>query len=417
MSTHTSRSSRRTFLSSAAAASAYVWIPKPVKGYTAAEMLATITIENNVKPGISKWDLDTPALCVDLDKMERNIAKMQSSLKANGIASRPHSKTHKCAAIAKYQLATGSIGICCAKVSEAEAMLQNGVEKVCMTTSNPSPSKIRRAMAIRKRNSSFIQAVDLEENARDLSAAAKEAGVVADVVIDVAVGTRSGIPAGEGVLALAKVIDTLPNLKLRGMLSYDGGAQHAKGFAARKERALKNIGPNAEVFAMMKKAGLNTEIFSGGGSGTYNIMHETPGFTDVQVGSYLFMDMQYLAIGSQDDPNVYTDFQPSLTVLVTVLNNRFPGLLTTDGGSKAFTLNKPNAGVIGEPGMDYNAGSDEFGSIKITGTPSKSYKIGDKLECIVPHCDPAVNEYDWIYGTRKDKVEVVWPITGRGRSQ
>jgi D-serine deaminase-like pyridoxal phosphate-dependent protein len=417
MSTHTSRSSRRTFLSGAAAASAYVWIPKPVRGYTAAEMLATITLENKVKPGVSKWDLDTPALCVDLDKMEGNIAKMQSSLKANGIASRPHSKTHKCAAIAKYQLSTGSIGICCAKISEAEAMIENGVDKICMTTSNPSKSKIRRAMAIRKRSSNFIQAVDQEENARDLSAAAKEAGVVADVVIDVAVGTRSGIPPGEGALALAKVIDTLPNLKLRGILSYDGGVQHAKGFAARKERALKNIEPNAEVFAGMKKAGLNTEIFSGGGSGTYNIMHQTAGFSDVQVGSYLFMDMQYLAIGGQDDANVYTDFQPSLTVLVTVLNNRFPGLLTTDGGSKAFTLNKPNAGVIGEPGMDYNAGSDEFGSIKITGTPSKSYKIGDKLECIVPHCDPAVNEYDWIYGTRKDKVEVVWPITGRGHSQ
>ena len=417
MSTQLPRSSRRTFLSGAAAASAYVWIPKPVNGYSTADMLAAITVDNKVKPGISKWDLDTPALVVDLDKMEQNIAKMQSTLKANGLASRPHAKTHKCAAIAKYQLATGSIGICCAKISEAEAMIEHGVDKVCMTTSNPSKNKIRRAMAIRKKSSNFIQAVDLEENARDLSAAAKEAGVVADVVIDVAVGTRSGIPAGDGVLELAKVIDKLPNLKLRGMLSYDGGVQHAKGFAARRERALKTIAPNADVFAEMKKAGLNAEIFSGGGSGTYNIMHQTPGFTDVQVGSYLFMDMQYLAIGGQDDPNIYTDFQPSLTVLVTVLNNRFPGLLTTDGGSKAFTLNKPNAGVIGEPGMDYNAGSDEFGSIKITGTPSKSYKIGDKLECIVPHCDPAVNEYDWIYGTRKDKVEVVWPITGRGRSQ
>jgi 3-hydroxy-D-aspartate aldolase len=417
MTTHTPGSSRRTFLSGAAAASAYVWIPKPAHGYTAAEIAATITLENTVKPGVSKWDLDTPALCVDLDKMEGNIAKMQSSLKANGLASRPHSKTHKCAAIAKYQLATGSIGICCAKISEAEAMIENGVDHVCMTTSNPSPSKIRRAMALRKRSSHFIQAVDFEDNARDLSAAAKEAGVVADVVIDVAVGRRSGIPPGEGAVALAKVIDTLPHLKLRGILSYDGGVQHTKGFAARKERALENIAPNAEVFGMMKKAGLNTEIFSGGGSGTYNIMHETAGFTDVQVGSYLFMDMQYLEIGGRDNANLYTDFQPSLTVLVTVLNNRFPGLLTTDGGSKAFTLNKPNAGVIGEPGMDYNAGSDEFGSITITGTPSKSYKIGDKLECIVPHCDPAVNEYDWIYGTRNDKVEVVWPITGRGRSQ
>ena len=194
MSLRTSTASRRAFLSGAAAASAYFWIPKSVNGYSTAEMLAMTTVDNKVKPGISKWELDTPALCVDLDKMERNIAKMQATVKANGIASRPHTKTHKCAAIAKYQLATGSIGICCAKVSEAEAMLENGVEKVCMTTSNPSRSKIRRAMAIRKRSNSFIQAVDLEENARDLSAAAKEAGVVADVVIDVAVGTRSGIP-------------------------------------------------------------------------------------------------------------------------------------------------------------------------------------------------------------------------------
>ena len=417
MSSRTSGSSRRAFLSGAAAASAYFWIPKPVKGYTTAEMLAMTAVDNKVSPGISKWDLDTPALCVDLDKMERNVAKMQATLKKNGLPSRPHSKTHKCAAIARYQIATGSVGICCAKVSEAEAMFEHGVEKILMTTSNPSPSKIRRAMNIRKFNPQFIQAVDLEQNARDLSAAAKEAGVVADVVIDVAVGTRSGIPPGEGAVALAKVIDKLPNLKLRGVLSYDGGVQHAKGFDARKERALKTIQPNVDTLEMMKRAGLNTEIFSGGGTGTYNIQHLTPGFTDVQVGSYIFMDMQYIGIGSQTDANVYNDFEPSLTVLVTILNDRFPGRLTADGGAKAFTLNKPNAGVIGEPNMDYNAGSDEFGSITFKEPLTKTYKIGDKLECIAPHCDPVVNEYDWIYGTRKDKVEVIWPITGRGHSQ
>ena len=240
-------SSRRTFLTSAIAASAYVWIPKPVTGYTAAEMRA-MTIDKT-KPGVSKWELDTPALCVDLDKMEKNVAIMQAAMKKYGLPSRPHSKTHKCAAIAKYQLATGSIGICCAKLSEAEAMVAHGVDKILMTTSNPSKNKIRRAMALRKGHSNFIQAVDEEQNARDLSAAAKEAGVTADVVIDVAVGTRSGIPAGEGVVALGQLIDKLPNLKLRGMLSYDGGVQHAKGFASRKERALKTIAANAETFA------------------------------------------------------------------------------------------------------------------------------------------------------------------------
>jgi 3-hydroxy-D-aspartate aldolase len=417
MASRTSASSRRAFLTSAAgAASAFVWIPKPVKGYTAAEVRA-MTVDATVQPGVSKWELDTPALCVDLDKMEKNIATMQAALKRYGLPSRPHAKTHKCAAIAQYQLAAGSIGICCAKLSEAEAMVASGVDRILMTTSNPSKNKIRRAMALRKSHPDFIQAVDEEQNARDLAEAAKAAGVVADVVIDVAVGTRSGIPAGEGALALAQLIDKLPGLKLRGMLSYDGGVQHTKGFAARRERALKTIEPNAVTFEAMKKSGLNTEIFSGGGTGTYNIMHAVPGFTDVQVGSYLFMDMQYMAIGSENGDEVFSDFAPSLTVLTTVMNNRFPGRLTTDAGSKALTLNTPAPAVIGEPAMEYTAGSDEFGSIRFAAPPSKQYKIGDLLELIVPHCDPVVNEYDQIYGIRKDKVEVVWPITARGRSQ
>ena len=409
------RATRRDFLSGSLAASAFVWIPKPSRGYSTAEMRA-MAIGEVVKPGISKWDLETPALCVDLDKMEANIAKMQAAMKKYGLPSRPHSKTHKTAAIAKYQLATGSIGICCAKLTEAEAMVENGVDKILMTTANPAASKIRRAMRLRKSHRDFIQAVDYEPNARDLNDAAKAAGVVADVVIDVAVGSRSGVPP-EGALALAQAIDKLPNLELRGMLSYDGGVQHAKGFDNRKARALKTIEPNVQAFEMMKKSGLNTEIFSGGGSGTYNIMHLVPGFTDIQVGSYLFMDMQYLAIGSESGDEVYSDFAPSLTVLTTVLNDRFPERLTTDAGSKALTLNQPPAGVIGEPGMVYAAGSDEFGSIRFTSAPSKTYTIGDKLEVIVPHCDPVVNEYDVMYGTRKDRVEVVWPVTGRGRSQ
>ena len=414
MRANTLRPSRRAFVSGAAALSAHIWIPRPVRGYTAAEMRA-MTIDE-AKPGVSKWELDTPALCVDLDKMEKNIQTMQAALKKSGIPSRPHAKTHKCAAIAKRQLATGSIGICCAKLSEAEAMAAQGVDKIMMTTANPSKNKIRRAMALRKSHPEFIQAVDEEQNARDLSAAAKEAGVVADVVIDVAVGSRSGIPAADA-LQLAQVIDKLPNLKLRGILSYDGGVQHAKGFANRKQRALDTIQPNAKAFEAMKKSGLNVEIFSGGGTGTYNIMPSVPGFTDVQVGSYLFMDMQYLAIGSENGDAVYTDFLPSLTVLTTVLNNRFQDRLTTDAGAKALTLNTPTAGVIGEPGMEYNAGSDEFGGIRFTSPPTKAYKIGDLLEVIVPHCDPVVNEYDQMYGIRNEKVEVVWPITARGKSQ
>jgi D-serine deaminase-like pyridoxal phosphate-dependent protein len=410
------RSSRRAFLSSAAAVSAYVWIPRSVKGYGRAEMRAAADAEGQVRPGISKWDLDTPALVVDLDKFESNVRTMQAALKQYNLPSRPHAKTHKSAAIAKYQLANGSIGVCCAKLSEAETLAAKGIDRIMMTTANLSASKIRRAMALKKSNPAFIQAVDEEQNARALSDAAKAAGVVADVVIDVAVGTRSGIPPGDGAVALGQLITKLPNLRLRGMLSYDGGVQHAAGFAARKERALKAIQPNVETFEAMKKAGLNMEIFSGGGTGTYNIMHLVPGFSDIQVGSYVFNDMQYLAIGNERGP-VFDDFAASLTVLTTVMNNRFPNRLTTDAGTKALTLNTPRAGVIGEPGMDYAATSDEFGSISFTTPPSKPYKIGDKLEVIVPHCDPVVNEFDQMYGIRGDRVEVIWTIDARGKSQ
>jgi D-serine deaminase-like pyridoxal phosphate-dependent protein len=168
---------------------------------------------------------------------------------------------------------------------------------------------------------------------------------------------------------------------------------------------------------MLAKAGLNTEIYSGGGTGTYNIYHLVPGFTDLQVGSYIFMDLQYLDIGSESGDAVYNDFAPSLTVLTTVLNNRFPGRLTTDAGAKALTLNTPTARVVGEPDMSYSAASDEFGGIRMTTPPSKEYRIGDTLELIVPHCDPVVNLYDQMYGTRKDRVEVIWPVVARGKSQ
>ena len=402
---------RRTFIAATGMAAAHVWVPTGARGYSAAEMRA---MESTI--GVSKWELDTPALCVDLDALERNITTMQARLAAKGLGARPHAKTHKSADIAKKQLAAGALGICTSKVSEAEVLMAAGIDRICMTTTNPAPSKIRRALALSAKSAQFIHAVDEEKNARDLSAAAKAAGLTASVVIDVAVGTRSGIPAGDSAIALAELVSTLPNLRLRGMLSYDGGAQHITGFATRRSTALANLEANVGVFEALKKKGLPTEVFSGGGTGTYNIQHEVPGFTDVQVGSYLFMDMQYLAIGNAAGGAVYDDFARSLTVLATVLNNRFPNRLTTDAGAKALTLNVPRAGVVGEPEMDYNAGSDEFGVITFK-TARKSYAIGDKLELVVPHCDPVVNLYDQMYGIRKDRVEVVWPITARGKSQ
>jgi D-serine deaminase-like pyridoxal phosphate-dependent protein len=406
--------SRRRFIVSSGAGAAAFSLPGRAAGYTDTEMRARAA--DDKLAGVSKWDLDTPALCVDLDKLELNLATMRQKLAATRVASRPHGKTHKCPAIAGLQLSNGAIGICAAKLGEAEVFAANGIDRILMTTSNVTPAKIRRAMKLRKGNRQFIQAVDYPQNARDLNDAAKEAGIVADVVVDVAIGTRSGVPAGDQAIALAELVDKLPNLKLRGIISYDGGAQHIKGFRTRLEQTLKRFEPSLDTFERMKRAGLNTEIFSGGGTGTYNILPRVPGVTDVQVGSYIFMDCQYLEIGGETNEEVFNDFASSLTVVTTVLNTYFPGSITTDAGAKALTLNKPGPWVVGEKDFNYNAGSDEFGVIRYEAA-GRSYKVGDKLELIVPHCDPVVNEYDQLYAIRKDKVEAVWSIAARGRSQ
>lgn len=408
--------SRRHFLHAAGAGAASVWIPRPVKGYGAAEMRRQAP-GGRVEAGISKWDLDTPCLCVDLDRLEANLDRMQTTVARNGIASRPHAKTHKCPAVARLQIATGSVGVCTAKVSEAEVMFEHGVEQILLTTVNVSPRKIRRAMYLRKWCGGFVQAVDTAANARDLSDAAAEAGVVADVTVDIDPGGhRTGVPPGDPALELARLVDTLPGLRLRGLLCYDGGSQHVTGFAERRRRALANLEAAADTAERMKRSGLDTGIFSGGGTGTYNIDHETPGLTDVQVGSYVFMDAQYLGIGGADDPEVYSDFAPALTVLTTVLNDQYEGRATTDAGAKANTINRPWPIVVGETGMSYTSGSDEFGTIRYEADASRTYRVGDKLELIVSHCDPVVNLYDQLYGVRGDRVEAVWPIAARGMS-
>lgn len=366
--------------------------------------------------GKSKSELDTPALCVDLDKMERNLKAVQVHLNSTGVGVRPHVKTHKCPAIAKMQIAAGAVGICTAKLSESEVMLDNGIRNVLMTGVNVTPSKIAKAMTLRKKYPGFIQAVDNPRNAQDLQDAAKSVGITADVVVDINVMRRSGVIPGDAALSLAKLVDKLPNLRLRGILAYDGSVQHVTGFEKRRELALKNFEPVVETYEAMKRAGLNLEIFSGGGTGTYDIMPLVPGFTDVQVGSYLFMDCQYIDIGGAKNEKAFDDFEPSLTVMTTIINTSYPGRLITDSGAKALTINKPSARVIGEPYFMYGAGSDEYGTITFE-QASRSYAVGDKLEVIVPHCDPVVNLYDMMYGIRNDKVESVIPILARGKSQ
>ena len=405
---------RRRFLQSTGAAA--IWLPTTVKGYTANEMHA-LYADGTMQEDVSKWELDTPSLCVDLDALESNIAKMQSTTSQNGIASRHHAKTHKCPTIAHMQLDSGSVGICAAKISEAEAMYQHGINEILMTTTNVTTTKIRRAMTLRQSCQEFIQATDSPSNARLLSEAAQAMGIVADVVVDVDPGGhRTGITAGTPALELAQLIDQLPGLRLRGLLCYDGGSQHVKGFEKRKNQTLERLVAATNTYEQFQASGLTTEIFSGGGTGTYNIDHQTRGLTDIQVGSYVFMDAQYLGIGGEDNIEHFTDFEPALTILTTVLNDQYAGRCTTDAGAKACTINRPWAIIKGESGISYSSGSDEFGTVRYEENASRTYKVAEKIELIVSHCDPVVNLYDHMYAIRNNQVEAIWPIAARGMS-
>jgi 3-hydroxy-D-aspartate aldolase len=406
--------SRRRFLQSSGAAA--LWLPTTVQGYTANEIQA-LYVDGEMQENISKFELDTPSLCVDLDLLEANIATMQATTSRNGIASRPHAKTHKTPIIAQMQMDSGSVGICSAKISEAEVMYQNGLDEILLTTTNVTPTKIKRAMNLAENCPGLVQATDSPENARLLSEAATAMGITANIVVDVDPGGhRTGITPRQPALALAQLVDQLPSLNLRGLLCYDGGAQHVKGFEARKNQTLENLVGATDTFDLFNQSGLSTEIFSGGGTGTYNIDHETRGLTDVQVGSYVFMDAQYQDIGGESDEDHYSDFHTSLTIMATVLNDQYEGRATTDAGAKSCTINRPWARIKGETGISYSSGSDEFGTIRYEENASRSYKVGDKVELIVSHCDPVVNLYNQMYAIRNDRVEAVWPIAGRGMS-
>ncbi|SHM30722.1 D-serine deaminase, pyridoxal phosphate-dependent [Cyclobacterium lianum] len=371
---------------------------------------------SNSEIGLSKWELETPSLCLELEVMEANLKKVHQALEGSGIGVRPHVKTHKSPYLAQLQMDAGAVGVCAAKLSESEIMLENGIPQVLMTGVNVTKGKIEKAMALRKRHPGFIQAVDNPKNAAELQDAARSAGVTADVVVDLDVIKRSGVPTGKPALELAQLVDRAPNLRFLGILAYDGGAQHMRGHAARKARTIQTFEPVVATYESMVKSGLNVEIFSGAGTGTYDMMGEVPGFTDVQVGSYLFMDTQYMAIGSRDNDTLYDDFDPSLTVMCTVINTNHPNRLITDSGAKAFTINKPGGMVIGEPDFSYNAGSDEYGTITFDRS-NKTYRVGDRLEVIVPHCDPVINLYVRIYGIRRGKVEMIIPVMARGMSR
>jgi D-serine deaminase-like pyridoxal phosphate-dependent protein len=374
---------------------------------------SAVRADESATIGRTKADLPTPALLVDLDAFEANLKLMAEHCKQAGLGFRPHAKTHKCPEIGRRQVASGALGVCVATVPEAESMVAGGIKGVLLTSPIMERGKLARMTSLAKQEGAVLLAVGSERQAELLAEAAEASRVTVDVVVDVDVGDRrTGILPGEPALELSRQIAKRKPLRLRGIQAYSGRASHTKIFETRQKVSQEAMAKALETRDLLRKAGLETGILSGGSTGTYNIDSAIKGITELQVGSYIFMDVEYRAIGSKNG-QVYTDFAPSLTVLTTVVNATHPDRVSLDAGTKAFATDvpyKPEAKAW--PGLSYARGGDEFGILTAEGG-ARLPKLGERLEFIIPHCDPTVNLYDRIYAMRGDKVEAVWPVMAR----
>ncbi|XP_031553115.1 uncharacterized protein LOC116290248 [Actinia tenebrosa] len=355
-------------------------------------------------------EVDTPALLIDLDKFERNLAKLPKSMERfPGVAVRPHGKAHKCPTIAHLQVEHGAVGLCCQKLSEAESMVVAGIKDILISNEVIGTSKLYRLASLAKQTKLSV-CVDNIQNAREISQAASVFGATVNIIVEVNVGQdRCGVEPGEPVVALAKEIISLPNLVFKGIQTYQGWNQHVRKFEDRQAAVGKVVEKTKKTLDALSANDIACEVVTGGGTGTYTFEAASKVFTEVQPGSYVFMDVDYGKNFGQDD-KPFSDFEQSLFVLSTVISVTPGDRAVLDAGMKAVSLDSGPPTVKNRPELVYHSGGDEHGILR----PSGDLKVGDQVWLIPGHCDPTVNMHDHFLGVRKGMVETVWPITGRG---
>ncbi len=364
----------------------------------------------------SRFALDTPALILDLDALERNIAAMAAAARAAGVALRPHAKTHKSVRIAEMQVVAGALGICCATLGEAETMVDGGLPGVHITSPMVTPPKIARLMALNKRAERGLSVgVDHPENLAALDRAASAAARPLAVLVDFSAGHgRTGCADEAELLRLARAAVAAEALEFRGIQSYSGNLQHIARRAERRARALAELERLGGMLRRLQESGIAVPIVSGAGTGTFDLDPEARILTELQVGSYIFMDVDYLR-ALKDGRNA-PPFETALFVATSVVSVNAPGYVTCDAGLKCFATDgpapEPAAGA--PPGSRYEFFGDEHGKLVLPpGAPRPP--LGAILECVTPHCDPTVNLHDVYHLVRGDTLVDLWPVDARGK--
>lgn len=353
-----------------------------------------------------KYEIDTPALYIDLDLMEANIARMADHFAGLVAALRPHAKTHKCPILAHKQIEAGAIGVCCAKLGEAEVFAMAGIRDILITSQIIGVRKITRLVNLAG-YTNVIVVVDDAANVANLDAAARAKGVRLRVLVEVDIGRgRCGTNPGEPTLELARTIMNCQGLKFEGLMGYEGHTVMIPDFNERKRKTEKSLKLLVDTKSLLEVDGIPVPIVSSGGTGTYMITGQYPGITEVQTGSYVTMDTQYR-------DKVGIDFNIAVSVLSTVISVVRPGVAIMDAGWKTLTTEFGLPKIYQPEGWELTALSEEHGFLRQIGGPA--LEPGDKVEIYPSHGCTTINLHDIYFAIRRGIVEAIWPIAARGK--
>lgn len=367
-------------------------------------------------PGMAEADIQTPCLILDLDALERNIVKMGDIARQMGVRHRVHGKMHKSVDVAKLQEKLGgACGVCCQKVSEAEVFARGGIKDILVSNEVTDPAKIDRLARLPKLGARTIVCVDHLPNVADLSAAAVKHGTTIECIVEVDCGAgRCGVTTPEAVVEIARAIEASQGLKFSGLQAYQGAMQHMDKYEDRKAKIDVAVALVSEVVAALKAIGLECDIVGGAGTGSYYFEGNSGVYNELQCGSYAFMDADYGRILDKDGRRIdQGEWENALFILTTVMSHAKPGKAVCDAGLKSQSVDSGLPLVFGRDDVKYVKCSDEHGVIE---DPQGVLAVNDKLRLVPGHCDPTCNIYDWYVGVRGGQVELVWPVSARGKA-
>lgn len=356
--------------------------------------------------GLRKEVLDTPALWVDLDQLERNIERLANHFRGAGVQWRPHTKAVKTPALAHKLVAAGAIGVTCAKLGEAEVMAGAGIKDILVANQIVGAQKITRLVNLR-RHADVKVLVDSVENVIELGAAASAKGVTLGVLIEVNVGMdRAGVLPGEPVVALAKRIADTPGLAFQGIQTWEGHTLTITDGAEKRKAIEQSIARFTDTAEQCRSEGLPVAIVSAGGSGTYAVTPFLSGITEIEAGGAIYCDVTYQQWG--------VELEPALFVQSIITSRPTPTRIICDAGFKTLPRGFATPKPVGIDHVKSIAFSAEHGIINLD-TPDTTRKIGDIFDFVVGYSDATVFLHDTLYGIRQGIVETAWPIVGRGK--